>query len=204
MENGTVESEKPDEKVSESNNTGMEESEKPDDKVLESSNNANKNDLTKLHERVSVVSMDGIGIDLESENTANVEEPIPEDVEPESDTDSGKNEPVSVDNIDLDLQGVDDEISNIESILHEMQLEQKKSHIANEQDIEMIEDEDPLGLLSFLDNRTEPQISASLSAHTSPTHMGGASEVDSRLSRSLPLVDDSPLKLNPERVESEV
>ena len=184
VENATVESEKLDEKVSD----------------------ADKKDLVKLHERVSVVSMDGIGIDLGNENVTRVEEPIPEDMEPELDTDDGKNEPVSVDNIDLELQGVDDEISNIESILQEMQLQEKKSHF-DEQAIELVDDEDPLGLLSFLGNRTQPQeiqVSASLSAHTSPTHVGVASETSAWLSRSLPLLDDSPLKLNPKREESEV
>lgn len=168
-------------------------------------------DLMGLHERVSVVSIGGIEIDMADENTAVHEEPISEDVEPESDTETGM---ISVDNIDLDLQGVDDEMSNIQSILLEMHQEQKEvARKEQENVIEQLEEEDPIGLLRFLQNTSQQKEiqcsnSTSASAHASPIHQGLTSKTN--LSRSLPgLLDNDKVfsvkcKLNRQRIESDV
>ena len=180
------------------------------EKKSESQDNVHKKALASLHERDSVVSIDGIGIDLGDENVNRIEEPIPEDVEPESDTVNAANGPVSMENIELELQGVDSEMDNIQSILLEMQHEQSEK-ARQEEERQMEEEEDPLGLLRFLDNKTEAkgmQTSASLSAHTSPTHFG-VNGLESKLSSSLPFLDievamNSPPRLNAKREESDV
>lgn len=182
-------------------------------KTVESKESAHKNDLEGIHKQVSTVSLGAIAFEMGSENGTIHKEPIPEDVEPESDTNSEGAGDVNMDNIELELQGVENEMSNIQSILLEMQEEQKEQiHVAEEEG-RMVEDEDPLGLLRFLGNRSQPQeiqnsiTSTSLSAHTSPIHQGILSE--NNLSRSLPFLDIeegflSPSKLNPKREESEV
>ena len=183
------------------------------EKDPEMNTTAHKKDMMGLHQRASVVSIGGIEVDLADENTTALKEPIPEDVEPELDAHTIETRTISVENIELDLQGVDDEMSNIQSLLLEMHQEQREvARKEQEEAIEELEEEDPIGLLRFLQNTSQPQNiqwSTSSSAHTSPIRQGLTSETN--LSRSLPgLLDDDKItlssrsKLNRQRIESEV
>lgn len=183
-------------------------------------------DLPQLHKRISTVSIGAIDLEMDDEDKTVHEEPIPEDVEPEpeqppepeSDTAHATNgtTDISVDNIDLELEGVDAEMSNIQSLLFEMQREQKElKEAAENEEVEEVDDEDPIGLLRFLgqssrSSRSQAQemvnSSSSLSAHTSPIHMSlQVSNMQQLLSRSLPMLDiEENFKLNPKREESDV
>lgn len=178
-------------------------------------------DLPQLHKRVSTVSLGAIDVEMGDEDTNKREETIPEDVEPESELDTGRatndTTDISVDNIELEL---DAEMSNIQSLLLEMHQEQKELKEEKEEEWpeneELGEDEeDPIGLLRFLgqsssSRRSQAQeivnSSFSLSAHTSPIHMSLQVPSMQLLSRSLPQLDDNEdsFKLNPTREESDV
>ena len=171
--------------------------------------------------RVSTVSIGAIDFEMDDESTLKHEDPIPEDMEEESDKADSINgtSDVNMDNIELELEGVDAEMSNIQSILLEMQQKQQELDSLGEEEEEegddQVDDEDPIGLLKYLGKRSNSHeimnASASLSAHTSPLHMNLLSAEMQKLSQSLPLLDDemaigSPtnFRLNPGRVESDV
>ena len=181
------------------------ESDKPQNEKSESDKDMHSNALSALHKRVSTVSIDAIEFEMGDDQTR-LEEPIPEDVEPESNTAHATND-INMDTIELELKGVDAEMNNIQSILLEMQQEQQELGNLDEEE----EDEDPIGLLRFLGKRSQTKeivASSSLSAHTSPAHTNLLTAEMQLLSRSLPLLDDegvSPhFRLNPQREESDV
>lgn len=178
--------------------------------------------LPPMLKRISTVSIGAIDLEMSDEDTIKCQEPIPEDVElelePEPEPDMGHaangTTDISVDNIELELEGVDAEMTNIQSLLLEMQQEQKqlKEETKSEELIGEADDEDPIGLLQFLgqsSSRSRAQeivnTSSSLSAHTSPIHMSLQVADMQLLSQSLPLLDiEENFKLNPKREESDV
>ena len=205
VENEELESDKP--------QNGMQHEIEASDGNLELDKDAQSSDLPPLLKRTSTVSIGAIDFEMGDENTIEREEPIPEDVEPELEPDTAHAiDGITVDNIELELEGVDAEMSNIQSILLQMQQDQKerkeeKAKI-EEQQLEEEEEEDPIGLLKFLGQRNQAQEivnSSSLSAHTSPIHMNLLASDMQLLSQSLPLLDsEEHFKLNPKREESDV
>lgn len=193
------------------------ESDKPQNAIqhednLELDKDTQSNDLPPLLKRTSTVSIGAIDFEMGDKSTIEHEEPIPEDVEPEPEsvTAHATND-INVDNIELELEGVDAEMSNIQSILFEMQQDQKerKKEEADKEEQQLEDDEeDPIGLLKFLGQRSQAQEivnSSSLSAHTSPIHMNLLAADMQLLSQSLPLLDsEEHYKLNPKREESDV
>ena len=214
MENGEVESDE--------HQNGMQNETEELDKDTQGTN------LPPVQKRVSTVSIGAIDLEMGDEDTIKYQEPIPENVEleleqesePKPDMERATNgtTDITVDNIELELEGVDAEMTNIQSLLLEMQQEQKelKEETKSEELVGEADDEDPIGLLRFLgpsSSRSRAQeivnTSSSLSAHTSPIHnvTGMSLQVANMqlLSQSLPLLDiEENFKLNPKREESDV
>ncbi len=210
VENGEVESDKP--------QNGIQHETKDN---VELEEDTQSTDLPPLLKRISTVSIGAIDLEMGDEDTIKCEEPIPEDVElelesePEPDTGHATNRTtdISVDNIELELEGVDAEMTNIQSLLLEMQQEQKEVKKETENyELDEADDEDPIGLLRFLGQSSSRSraleivnTSSSLSAHTSPIHMSLPVSDMQLLSQSLPLLDiEENFKLNPKREESDV